>query len=140
MSSSIRKPEPIAKPNGDKIRVLVIDDDAFLAGIYVISLKSAGIEVTTAVNGEEGIKLASAIKPDVIFLDILMPGIDGFETIKRLKAESAVADIPVIFLSSLAQNEDIERGKQLGAAAYLKKAQTLPVDALDKIKEVLHLP
>lgn len=126
-------------PDGRSPRALVIDDDAFIAGIYVISLKNAGIEVEAADNGEAGVVVAKEKSPDIILLDILMPGIDGFETLKRLKADEATAKIPVIILTSLAQNEDIDRGLKLGATAYLKKTQTLPVDALAKIKETLKL-
>jgi DNA-binding response OmpR family regulator len=135
-----KKPTPPVKmPDGRVPRALVIDDDAFIAGIYVISLKTAGIEVEAADNGEDGIIAAKQKGPDIILLDILMPGIDGFETLKRLKADAATAKIPVIILTSLAQNEDIDRGLKLGASAYLKKTQTLPVDALAKIKETLKL-
>lgn len=138
--TTIKKPiPPVKMPDGRAPRVLVIDDDMFIAGIYVISLKTAGIEVSTADNGERGIALAKENAPDIILLDILMPGIDGFETLKRLKADDAMAAIPVIILTSLVQNEDIDRGIKLGASAYLKKTQTLPTDALAKIKEILHL-
>lgn len=126
-------------PDGRAPRVLVVDDDTFIAGIYVISLKTAGFAVSTAEDGESGLALTKTEAPDVILLDIVMPGIDGFETLKRLKADAATAGIPVIILTSLAQNEDIDRGLKLGAASYLKKTQTLPLEALAKIKEILKL-
>jgi CheY-like chemotaxis protein len=127
------------KADGSAIKVLVIDDDPFIAGIYTLTLTKEGFEVTLARDGFEGIKLAASLRPDIIMLDILMPGIDGFETLRRLKRDEALKGIPVVILTSLAQKEDVEQGMNLGATSFLRKTQTLPTDCLAKIREVLKL-
>lgn len=123
-----------------KAKVLIVDDDAFLSGIYATKLELEGFEVASARDGEEGLKMAAKDKPDLILLDVLMPKLDGFEVLKRLKADEAVKDIPVIMLTNLGQKEDIEKGMQDGAVDYLIKAHFVPAEAVEKIKKVLNLP
>jgi DNA-binding response OmpR family regulator len=140
--SETRKPqEPriLKLPNGEQVRVLVIDDDVFISGIYVLSLENAGIAVEVARDGVAGIKQAHEFKPHVIILDVMMPVMDGFETLERLKKQKATRGTPVLMLTSLTQKEDVARGQELGAADYLKKTETLPIEALAKIKKVLGL-
>jgi DNA-binding response OmpR family regulator len=122
-----------------KSRILIVDDDAFLSGIYATKLELEGFEVLSARDGEEGVKTAAAEKPDLILLDVLMPKLDGFEALKRLKAEPATKDIPVIMLTNLGQKEDIEKGMQDGAVDYLIKAHFVPAEAVEKIKKVLKM-
>jgi DNA-binding response OmpR family regulator len=117
--------------------ILMIDDDAFMAGIYGTRLSSEGYAVINAFDGEEGYKKARTELPDLILLDVLMPKLDGFETLKRLKEDASTAKIPVLMLTSLGQKEDVDRGLREGAVDYLIKTQTLPTDALEKIKKVL---
>ncbi|MEY4744978.1 MAG: hypothetical protein RL272_923 [Candidatus Parcubacteria bacterium] len=123
-----------------KVKVLIVDDDAFLSGIYATKLELDGFEVATARDGEEGLKVAMREKPDLILLDVLMPKLDGFEVLKRLKADDEMKAIPVIMLTNLGQKEDIEKGLQDGAVDYLIKAHFVPAEAVDKIKKVLNLP
>lgn len=118
-------------------KILVIDDDAFLSSIYITKLQSEGYEVLTAKDGEEGIVAAKKGHPDAILLDILMPKKDGFETLSALKASPATRDIPVLMLTSLGQKEDIDRGLSGGAADFLIKTQTLPGDAVEKIRKII---
>ncbi len=123
-----------------KVKVLIVDDDAFLSGIYATKLELDGFEVATARDGEEGLKAAMREKPDLILLDVLMPKLDGFEVLKRLKADPETKPIPVIMLTNLGQKEDIEKGLQDGAVDYLIKAHFVPAEAVDKIKKVLNMP
>jgi len=123
----------------EQVRVLVIDDDKFLSGIYVITLERAGIDIKIASSGEEGIAAVNEFRPHIIFLDVLMPGMDGFEVIKQLKQDERSAHVPVVFLTSLSQKEDMERGMSLGADDYLKKTQTLPIDSLGAVRKILKL-
>ncbi len=132
-------PKKFVKADGKAVKVLVIDDDPFIAGIYTLTLAKEGFEVTLARDGFEGIKMAGQLRPDIILLDILMPGIDGFETLKRLKKDEALKNIPVVILTSLTQKEDVEQGMGLGAVSFLRKTQTLPAECLTKIREVLKL-
>lgn|SRR5512142_268381 len=122
-----------------KVKVLIVDDDAFLSGIYATKLELDGFEVATARDGEEGLKAAMREKPDLILLDVLMPKLDGFEVLKRLKADEETKQIPVIMLTNLGQKEDIEKGLQDGAVDYLIKAHFVPAEAVDKIKKVLNM-
>lgn len=125
-----------AKP---KIKVLIVDDDAFLSGIYATKLELEGFAVVSARDGEEGLKAALKEKPDLILLDVLMPKLDGFEVLKRLKADDSVKDTPVIMLTNLGQKEDVEKGLSDGAVDYLIKAHFVPAEAVAKIKKVLKM-
>jgi DNA-binding response OmpR family regulator len=120
-------------------KVLIVDDDAFLSGIYATKLELDGFSVVSARDGEEGVKLALKEKPDLILLDVLMPKLDGFEALKRLKADPATKAIPVIMLTNLGQKEDVEKGLEDGAADYLIKAHFVPAEAVAKIKKVLKI-
>jgi DNA-binding response OmpR family regulator len=122
-----------------KKKVLIIDDDSFLSGIYATKLDIEGFEVATAKDGEEGLKAVEKSVPDLILLDVLMPKLDGFETLKRLKQIEAVKGVPVIMLTNLGQKEDIEKGIEQGAVDYLIKAHFVPAEAVDKIKKVLKM-
>ncbi len=122
-----------------KTKVLIVDDDAFLSGIYATKLELEGFAVVTARDGEEGLKAALKEKPDLILLDVLMPKLDGFEVLKRLKADDSVKDVPVIMLTNLGQKEDVEKGLTEGAVDYLIKAHFVPAEAVAKIKKVLKM-
>ncbi len=128
-------PKPAAV--SPSIKVLIIDDDPFISGMYATRLMNDGFTVVSAPDGFQGLKKAAEEKPNVILLDVLMPKMDGFETLKQLKADPALAAIPVLMLTSMGQKEDIERGIQAGAVDYMVKTHTLPVDASEKIKNVL---
>ena len=133
----INTSKPMAESNNKK--VLIVDDDAFLSGIYATKLELEGFSVVNARDGEEGFKLAVAEKPDLILLDVLMPKLDGFETLKRLKDEATTKEIPVIMLTNLGQKEDIEKGLEDGAVDYLIKAHFVPSEAVAKIRKVLKM-
>jgi DNA-binding response OmpR family regulator len=122
-----------------KVKVLIVDDDAFLSGIYATKLEIDGFLVSTARDGEEGLKAAMKDKPDLILLDVLMPKLDGFEVLKKLKSDPDLKAVPVIMLTNLGQKEDIEKGIQDGAADYLIKAHFVPAEAVEKIKKVLNI-
>lgn len=120
-----------------KIKVLVVEDDSFLAGIYTTKLGLEGFEVFSAGDGEAGLKMAKKEIPDIILLDILMPKMDGFEVLDELKKDPTTQKLPVIILTNLGQKEDVERGLKGGAADYLIKAHFVPADTVAKIRKVL---
>lgn len=122
-----------------KAKVLIVDDDSFLSGIYATKLEIEGFGVVTARDGEEGVKAALKELPDLILLDVLMPKLDGFEALRQLKQNETTKNIPVIMLTNLGQKEDIEKGLQDGAVDYLIKAHFVPAEAVDKIKKVLKI-
>ncbi len=120
-----------------KQKVLIIEDDGFLASIYAQKLELEGFEVAFATNGEDGLKLAQKDHPDLILLDLLMPKMDGFEVLEKLKADAALQGIKVLVLSNLGQKEDVERCLKLGAVGYIIKAHSLPGETVKRIKEIL---
>lgn len=101
--------------------VLVIDDNAVNLGVLVDYLVDTGFQVLTAKNGEMGLKRAQWVHPNIILLDVMMPGIDGFETCRRLKAIDVLKDIPVIFMTALSNIEDKIRGFEAGGVDYITK-------------------
>ena len=119
------------------IKVLVAEDDAFLSKAYAAKLTKEGFEVISALNGEEIMEKVKSEKPDIILLDIVMPKKNGFDVLYDLKQEPSTKNTPVIILSNLGQEEDIKRGKDLGADDYLIKSDIAINDVVDKIKQVL---
>lgn len=107
----------------EKSKVLVVEDDQFLRKIYEVKLSDEGFNVKIAVDGEEGIKLALDFKPDVILLDLIMPKLNGFEVLEKLKGKEKIKT-PIYVLSNLGQDSDVEKAKELGAEGYLVKAVT----------------
>ena len=101
--------------------VLIIDDNPTNLGVVVESLEESGFKIIVARNGEMGLKRARLVKPDIILLDIIMPGISGFETCSRLKADKNTVDIPVIFMTALDNTEDKVKGFELGGVDYITK-------------------
>ncbi len=101
--------------------ILLVDDSSVNLGVLVEGLESIGFDVLVARDGEEALERISFAMPDLILLDIMMPGIDGFEVCKRLKSQELTSDIPVIFMTSLSSTEDKVKGFELGAVDYVTK-------------------
>jgi putative two-component system response regulator len=100
--------------------ILIVDDTE--QNISVLkSLLSPNYTIRAATNGELALKIANKLKPDLILLDIMMPGMDGYTVCKKLKANPDTVDIPVIFVSALSESVDEERGFEVGAVDYLTK-------------------
>ena len=118
-------------------KILIIEDDKFLRELITQKFIKEGYDTLEAVDGEEGIKKIKEEKPDLILLDLILPGIDGFEVLTRMKNDPAVESIPVIILSNLGQREDVEKGLKLGAADYLIKAHFTPGEIIEKTKSIL---
>ncbi|MCK6602448.1 MAG: hybrid sensor histidine kinase/response regulator [Bacteroidetes bacterium] len=104
-----------------KHTILMVDDNPINLNVLLDALKHHGFKLLAAKSGEEAIQRASFAKPDLILLDVLMPGIDGFETCRILKENEETADIPVIFMTALADTVDKVRGFSLGAVDYITK-------------------
>lgn len=120
---------------GGKLKILLVEDDSFLAEMYATKLNLEGFEVFMAADGEKGLRLAQKELPNVILLDILLPKLDGFIVLERLKKDAKTKDIPVILLTNLSQKEDVERGLEAGAVDYLIKAHFMPSEVIEKIKK-----
>jgi len=116
-------------------RILVTYDDPVILRLLQVNLELEGYDVLLAHHGEEAYELAVAETPDLVILDIMMPRMDGYETVEKLKATDTTKDIPIVFLSAKAQQSDIERGQEYGVADYLTK----PFDPTELIEVVEHL-
>jgi DNA-binding response OmpR family regulator len=123
-------------PEGAR-RVLLAEDDRFLRRAAEARLRRHGLEVLTAVDGEEALRVARAERLDLILLDVVMPKLEGFEVLKLLKEDEATASIPVIVLSNLGQERDVAQAKALGAVAFLVKAHLSLQDLVDRVDAVL---
>jgi DNA-binding response OmpR family regulator len=117
--------------------ILVVEDDKFLRELISRKLREEGFKVLEATDGEQGIKKIKEEKPDLVLLDLILPGIDGFEVLSKTKEDPDLAAIPIIILSNLGQKEEIEKGFKLGAVDYLVKAHFTPQEIIDKIKNIL---
>lgn len=124
-------------PEEDGPSILVVEDDQFLRDLIVKKLKEEGFSVKEAVDGEEGLRFVRENRPDCVLLDLILPGIDGFEVLKQVKADTSLSSIPVVILSNLGQKDDIDRGLELGAKDYLIKAHFTPGEIVQKVKEIL---
>jgi len=116
--------------------VLLVEDDVFLASIYKTKFEMEGYKVSVADNGEVGLADAKKKKPDIILLDILLPKMDGFTVLEKLKADESTKKIPVILLTNLGQKDDVEKGLKLGAVDYLIKAHFKPSETVEKVRKV----
>lgn len=116
--------------------ILIVDDNPTNLAVIVDYLEESGLNILVSQDGESSLKRAQYAQPGIILLDILMPGIDGYETCQRLKAESTTKDIPVIFMTALSSTEDKVKGFNVGAVDYVTKP-IQPEEVLARIK--LHL-
>jgi len=117
--------------------ILIVEDDEFLRGLLAKQLSSQGFAISEAINGREGEEKIKDLKPDLVLLDLLLPDVDGFEFLSKVKQDAAISSIPVIILSNLGQKEDIDKGLKLGASDFLIKAQFTPDEIVDKVKKAL---
>jgi CheY-like chemotaxis protein len=101
--------------------VLIIDDDKWIAMSTAMVLEAEGFVVHSALSGPEGIAMVRRLKPGLVLLDIMMPGMDGWETLERLKADPECASVPVIVFTAREQREGRARSQQLGAVEYVRK-------------------
>jgi DNA-binding response OmpR family regulator len=124
----------MADPN---FKILIVEDDKFLRGLIAQKLDKEGYQVVEALDGEDGVKKAGAERPNLILLDLIMPGVDGFQVLSRIKSDQDLKDTPVIILSNLGQEEDIKKGMALGAADFLIKAHNTLEEIIGKIETIL---
>lgn len=119
-----------------KKRILIVDDDPLIARMYENKMRLDGYDVDTATNGEEALIMVRKNKPDLMLLDIMMPKMNGVETLKALKKDGKTKDIPVIILTNLGDNtKDIERAKSMGAVDYLVKSQISLKELSERVKK-----
>ena len=117
----------------EKKILLLIDDNPLLTGLYKAAFEKHGFNVFFAHNGEDGLKLAKEKSPDIVLLDILMPGIDGFEVLKTLKSDPTTKKAKVIILTVVVDKNAEEKAKKLGALDYLIKPQLKLKEIVDRV-------
>ncbi len=120
-----------------KIKVLIVEDEESLSQMYAIKFEKEGFDVETALDGEVALEKALTVKPDFILLDVILPKIDGFSVLEKIREDSKLDKVPVVMLTNLGQTEDHEKGEKLGADDYLVKANCTPMEVVAKVKEVL---
>ncbi len=104
-----------------KSRVLVVDDDPRLLQIVAMYLSIEGYDVATARNGEEGLSEITSKRPDLVILDVMMPGMDGLEACRRIRGNPVTSDLPVLMFSALSGDADVERARVAGANNLITK-------------------
>ena len=117
-------------------RILIAEDEPDIRELVAFTLRFAGHEVTTTVNGEEALQQASHLIPDIIIMDVRMPRMTGYEACRLMKADHNLKDIPVMFLSAKGQDSEIQAGLDVGAEEYLLKPFA-PDQLAERIKAIL---
>lgn len=123
--------------DNSKINVLLVEDDAFLSSIVFGRLQKEGYNIRLAKDGEQALVEVEKEIPDIVLLDLIMPGISGFQVLEKVKTDTKTKDVSVVIFSNLGQDHEIERGKKLGADDFLVKAESTPGVVIEKISEIL---
>jgi len=117
-------------------KILVVDDEMHIIRIVKYKLESAGYEVLSALSGEDALRIAKEQKPELIFLDIMMPGINGYEVCSTLKGDPDTRDIIIIMLTAKGQESDKIKGLEVGVDEYITKPFS-PQDLLDRARDLI---
>jgi len=118
-------------------KILLVEDDPFLIEIYTTKLKEVGFGVEVALDGESCLKKLEEKVPDLLLLDIVLPSLDGWEVLEKIKKNPKLKNLRVVVLSNLGQKEEVEKGKKLGVEKYLIKAYHTPSEVVGEIKKIL---
>lgn len=122
-------------------RIYLVDDDRFLLDMYAVKFRNAGHEVTAFQGGELALEaLRKDPKPDAMLLDIVMPGIDGFEVLEAIKKENIAGTAKIIVLSNQGAESDLDRAKSLGANGYIIKASAIPSEVYSETIKIIEKP
>lgn len=120
-----------------KLKILLVDDDKVFSEMYKLRLEASGYQVVLVEDGEKALVLAMSEKPNLILLDVMMPKINGLDTLDILKSTPETKNIPVIILTALLKDVNEVRGLMSGAAGYLVKSEVTPAQVVEKIEEIL---
>jgi len=121
----------------EKGNILFVEDDPFLVDIYSTALRKEGFNVEIAKNGNECLSKLQKEKPDLLLLDIVLPQMNGWEVLRKIKEDEQLKDLKIIILSNLGEKEEVEKGFALGVKMYLIKSHYTPKQVVEKIKKVL---
>ena len=117
-------------------KILIAEDERDIRDLITFTLRFAGHEVITAVNGEEAVNLAKEAHPDLILMDVRMPKMTGYEACKALKSEKSTENIPVVFLSAKGQEAEVQTGIEAGAVEYILKPFS-PDQLTERVQAIL---
>ncbi|MCA9343464.1 response regulator [Candidatus Saccharibacteria bacterium] len=123
--------------NNNQKKILLVEDDDNLANVYLARLEVEGFIVRRVPNGEDALASAIEFKPDLVLLDVMMPKVSGFDVLDILRNTPETANLKIIMLTALSQDNDKARANQLGADDYLVKSQVVIADVVDRIKSQL---
>ena len=126
-----------AEPAPDEVRILFVEDDALVAQMYRLKLELDGYSVEIAADGIAALEKAKSMRPDIIFLDIRLPKLDGLSVLERLRADPDTEHTPVVILSNWNEKELVERGVKLGALDHMIKSQTTPARLSRRLQDWL---
>lgn len=119
-------------------KILIIDDDKFLLDMYAMKFSGKDFDIETSQNAADSLaKVVGGYHPDVILLDLIMPGFDGFAFLEEMKKKSLANGTKIIVFSNLGQKDDIEKVMALGAAGYIIKASSTPSEVVGKVNQIL---
>ncbi|UJA19582.1 response regulator [Thermoleophilia bacterium SCSIO 60948] len=121
---------------GERLLALVADDDADVRELVAFRLEREGYEVLTAADGAQALELTSAHVPAVAILDVMMPGLDGYEVTRRMRADPRLSEVPVVLLTASVQEAAVTRGFEAGADDYVKKPFS-PAEFIDRLRQVV---
>ncbi len=121
----------------DNVRLVIIEDDKFLRDLIVRKLTMEGFLVKEAETGEEGLEMLREEPPQLLLLDILLPGMGGYEVLEAIQKDEKLRGIPVVMLSNLGQKEEVERAQALGAKDFLIKAKYTPGEIVARVQQIL---
>jgi len=126
-------------PDAKGAKLLLVEDDQFLRDLMITKLKREGFDVHVAVDGREGLHMIQTVKPEIVLLDVILPGLDGFNVLQQVRAsgDQRVAEVPIVLLSNLGQDSDVQKGKSLGANDYLIKSNLTIDEIIKKIRRFL---
>ena len=125
------------KNEEDEVRVLFVEDDPTVAQMYRLKLELDGYSVDVASDGEQALSRATSDPPDIVFLDIRLPKLDGLGVLAALRQHERTRLVPVVILSNYSERELVERGLKLGALEYLVKSQTTPARVAGGVEDWL---
>lgn len=117
--------------------ILLVEDDPFLSALLKTRLQNEGLTVMHAVDGQQAVEMLKASKPSLILLDLILPKKSGFEVMEAIQSDPELNKSPIIIISNLGQESDVQRGRELGAIEYFVKAKTSIDDLIVKIQQFL---
>ncbi|MBI3888500.1 response regulator [Candidatus Nomurabacteria bacterium] len=123
---------------GKKRKILIVDDDNFLLDMYALKFSQNNFEVYTAEGGAQAIeKMKGGLNPEVLLMDIIMPEMDGFEMLEKINTQKLCTNCLKIVLSNKSEQKDIDKGKTLGVAGYIVKANSTPAEVIEQVAKIL---